>query len=598
YYVLLNKYTNQTDIVVGTAAAGRLHPDLQDVFGVFVNTLALRNEVDTSYSFKEFLQQTKERTIAAFDNSEYPFDDLIRKLNGVRESNRNPLFDTMFVLEDARMFTKQKGDVKLSPIIFELDNAKFDMIFNVLDFEQKIVLNIEYSTSLFKDETIQKIAEDYFRILEEVSENLDVALHQIDMISRQEKRTLLESFNHTKTAYPKGKAIHQLFEEQAKRIPDHTAVVFEDQKLTYRQLNEKANQVARLLREKGVKPDTLVGIMMERSSDMIAAILGVLKAGGAYLPIDPEYPLERMRYMAFDSEVKVIISDVPLAEELTAESIELIHMDDERIAGQDRSDIDNVNQSGDLAYVIYTSGSTGKPKGVMIEHQSLINLCSWHQSCFEVGQNDNSSIYASISFDAFVWELFPYITAGATVHVLNQETRLDVEKLNRYFHDHHITISFLPTPVCEQFTALDNHSLRTLLTGGDKLNVFKEKSYQIVNNYGPTENTVVATSFPIDKSHQNIPIGKPIDNVKVYILNKDLQLCPLGASGELCIAGEGLARGYVNRPELTREKFIENPFVPGERMYRTGDLAKMLPDGNIQFLGRVDQQVKIRGYRI
>ncbi|MEC0714024.1 bacitracin non-ribosomal peptide synthetase BacA [Bacillus haynesii] len=598
YYVLLNKYTNQTDIVVGTAAAGRLHPDLQDVFGVFVNTLALRNEVDTSNSFKEFLQQTKERTIAAFDNSEYPFDDLIRKLNGVRESNRNPLFDTMFVLEDARMFTKQKGDVKLSPIIFELDNAKFDMIFNVLDFEQKIVLNIEYSTSLFKEETIQKIAEDYFRILEEVSENRDVALYQIDMISRQEKRTLLESFNHTKTAYPKGKAIHQLFEEQAKRIPDHTAVVFEDQKLTYRQLNEKANQVARLLREKGVKPDTLVGIMMERSSDMITAILGVLKAGGAYLPIDPEYPLERMRYMAFDSQVKVIISDVPLAKGLTAESIELIHMDDERIAEQDRSDIDNVNQSGDLAYVIYTSGSTGKPKGVMIEHQSLINLCRWHQSCFEVGQNDNSSIYASISFDAFVWELFPYITAGATVHVLNQETRLDVEKLNRYFHDHHITISFLPTPVCEQFTALDNHSLRTLLTGGDKLNVFKEKSYQIVNNYGPTENTVVATSFPIDKSYQNIPIGKPIDNVKVYILNKDLQLCPLGASGELCIAGEGLARGYVNRPELTREKFIENPFVPGERMYRTGDLAKMLPDGNIQFLGRVDQQVKIRGYRI
>ncbi len=229
YYVLLNKYTNQTDIVVGTAAAGRLHPDLQDVFGVFVNTLALRNEIDTSNSFKEFLQQTKERTIAAFDNSEYPFDDLIRKLNGVRESNRNPLFDTMFVLEDARMFTKQKGDVKLSPIIFELDNAKFDMIFNVLDFEQKIVLNIEYSTNLFKEETIQKIAEDYFRILEEVSENLDVTLHQIDMISRQEKRTLLESFNHTKTAYPKGKAIHQLFEEQVNRIPDHTAVVFEDQ---------------------------------------------------------------------------------------------------------------------------------------------------------------------------------------------------------------------------------------------------------------------------------------------------------------------------------------------------------------------------------
>ncbi|WP_275667432.1 non-ribosomal peptide synthetase [Bacillus swezeyi] len=598
YYVLLNKYTDHTDIVVGTAAAGRLHPDLQNVFGVFVNTLALRNEIDTSKRFKEFLNQTKDRTIAAFEHSEYPFDDLIRKLHNVREPNRNPLFDTMFVLEDARMFTKQKGDVKLSPIIFELDNAKFDMIFNVLDFEQQIVLNIEYSTNLLKEETTLRIAENYIRILEEISANLDVTLDQIDMISHEERRMLVEEFNNTEAAYSKEKTVHQLFEEQAKRTPDQTAVVFEEQKLTYRELNEKANQWARLLREKGVRPDTVVGIMMERSANMIAAIMGVLKSGGAYLPIDPEYPIDRIKYMMDDSGVKVILTDDPFGKGFETGSIEFIDIEDEKIDMQDPSDVADVNQSGDLAYVIYTSGSTGKPKGVMIEHHSLVNLCCWHQYRFEISPNDNSSIYASVSFDAFVWELFPYLTAGAAVHVLNQETRLDVEQLNRYFNEHHISISFLPTPVCEQFMLLDNHSLRTLLTGGDKLNVFKENNYQIVNNYGPTENTVVATSFKIDKPYHNIPIGKPIDNVNTFILNQDNQLCPLGAVGELCIAGGGLARGYLNRPDLTAEKFIQHPLVPGERMYRTGDLAKILPDGNIQFLGRVDQQVKIRGYRI
>ncbi|MEK5097378.1 amino acid adenylation domain-containing protein [Bacillus sp. FSL W8-0848] len=598
YYVLLNKYTSQTDIVVGTAAAGRLHQDLQDVFGVFVNTLALRNKIDTSKRFTEFLNQTKEHTITAFEHSEYQFDDLIRKLEVKRESNRNPLFDTMFVLEDARMFTKQKGGVKLSPIIFELDNAKFDMTFNILDFEQEIILNIEYSTNLFKEETISRIAENYIGILKEITANPDVALNQIEMISRQEKQCLLQEFNNTQADYPKGETIHRLFEEQVKRTPDQTAVVFENHRLTYRQLNEKANRLARLLREKGVQPDSLVGIMMERSAEMIVAIMGILKSGGAYLPIDPEYPIDRIKYMIDDSKVNVILTDDPSGKELETETIEFIDIQDQMIDEQDPADIANVNKSGDLAYVIYTSGSTGKPKGVMIEHRSVMNLCSWHQTCYNIAQNDKSSIYASISFDAFVWELFPYITAGASVHVLNQETRLDVQQLNEYFNEHDISICFLPTQVCEQFTALDNHSLRTLLTGGDKLNVFKEKNYQIVNNYGPTENTVVSTSFTIDKPYQNIPIGKPISNVKAYILNQDNQLSPLGSAGELCLAGEGLARGYLHRPELTAEKFVPNPFAPEERMYRTGDLAKILPDGNIQFLGRVDQQIKIRGYRI
>ncbi|MBS4161463.1 AMP-binding protein, partial [Klebsiella pneumoniae] len=271
-----------------------------------------------------------------------------------REPNRNPLFDTMFVLEDARMFTKQKGDVKLSPIIFELDNAKFDMTFNVLDFEQEIMLNIEYSTNLFKEATISRIAENYLGILREISANPDLALDQIGMMSRGERQMLLQEFNNTKVDYPKGKTIHQLFEEQAQRTPDQTAVVFEHQKLTYRQLNEKANRLAGLLREKGVRPDTLVGIMMERSTDMIAAMMGILKSGGAYLPIDPEYPLERIKYMMDDSRVKFILTDDPHRKGLEADTIEFIDIGDERIDDQDPFDIANVNQCGDLAYVIYT----------------------------------------------------------------------------------------------------------------------------------------------------------------------------------------------------------------------------------------------------
>ncbi|MED4400360.1 non-ribosomal peptide synthetase, partial [Metabacillus fastidiosus] len=601
YYILLNKYTGKSDIVVGTAASGRMHQDLQDVFGVFVNTLALRNNVEGESSFREFLEQVKKNTIAAFENSEYQFDELIRNIDYERDSNRNPLFDTMFVLEDAKLFTIKKGNLKLSPIIFELDNAKFDLTFNVLDYEDDIVLNVEYRTGLFQKDTIKRISETYINILREISRNLEINLNKIDMISEKEKSVLLHEFNNKEMKFPKSKPIYQLFEEQVKRTPENIAIIFEDMKLTYRELNEKSNQIARLLKENGVDSNCIVSLMAERSVEMIIGIMGILKAGGAYLPIDPAYPSDRIKYILEESQTKILLTQGDLVEKADLSDltdIKKLDIHDEKLLEYETDNLPINNRSKDLAYVIYTSGSTGKPKGVMIEHQSLVNLCYWHNSYNEISEADNSASYASMSFDAFVWEVFPYIIAGAAIHIISDDLKLDIPKLNHYFNEHNISISFLPTQVCEQFMMLENTSLRRLLTGGDKLNYFKNQNYQIVNNYGPTENTVVTTSFIVDESHQNIPIGKPIFNTSVFIFNEANGLCPLGVAGELCVSGAGLARGYLNRPELTAEKFVLNPFVPGERMYRTGDLARMLPNGNIEFLGRIDHQVKIRGYRI
>ncbi|WP_367387265.1 amino acid adenylation domain-containing protein [Bacillus vallismortis] len=601
YYILLNKYTGESDIVVGTASSGRMHKDLQDVFGVFVNTIALRNNVDNMESFKDFLEQVKENTIAAFENSEYQFDELVRSIDYERDSNRNPLFDTMFVLEDAKLFTKESENLTISPIIFDLDNAKFDLTFNVLDFEEDIILNIEYRTGLFKSNTIESISETYINILKGIAQNIDTVLNDIDIFSEKDKIALLHDSNTQLMEYPKNKPIHLLFEEQVQRTPDNVAIVFEGINLTYRELNEKSNQLAALLREKGVKPNSLVSLMVERSLDVIVGMLGILKAGGAYLPIDPVYPAERIKYILKDSQTNLLLTNPKLIEETGLADmldIEAIDIHANSLSEYRTGNLCIENAGDDLVYVIYTSGSTGNPKGVMVEHQSLVNLCYWHNSYNTVSENDNSAVYASMSFDAFSWEIFPYIITGASIHILSDDLKLDVRKLNQYFNDHHISISFLPTQMCEQFMVLKNNSLRRLLTGGDKLNQFNHQNYQIINNYGPTENTVVTTSYIVNEHSKNIPIGKPISNNKIYILDQNNSLVPVGVPGELCVSGAGLARGYLNRPELTAEKFVPNPFLPGERMYRTGDLARLLPDGNIEFLGRIDHQVKIRGYRI
>lgn len=405
-------------------------------------------------------------------------------------------------------------------------------------------------------------------------------------------------------------SIHKLFEAQVEQTPDAVAVVFESKYLTYRELNYRANQLANYLKAQGVEPEVLVGICMERSLDMVVGLLGILKAGGAYLPLDRAYPKERLGFILEDSQVPVLLTQerlVPMLGDRQARVV-LIDADWGIIARESAQNLTSNVRPDNLAYAIYTSGSTGTPKGVEIEHRGLLNLVFWHQQTFAVSPSDRATQLAGPAFDASVWELWPYLTAGASIYIADEETRISPVRLRDWLVASGITITFLPTPLAESVLLLDwpqNLALRTLLTGGDKLHNYPSPSlpFELVNNYGPTENTVVTTSSsvpPKERSDMAPSIGRPIANTQVYLLNARLQPVPTGEPGELYIGGAGLARGYLNRPELTAERFIPNPFSnePSSRLYKTGDLARYLPDGNIEFLGRIDDQVKIRGFRI
>ncbi|MDQ1355193.1 MAG: hypothetical protein QG657_5503, partial [Acidobacteriota bacterium] len=454
---------------------------------------------------------------------------------------------------------------------------------------------------LFKRETVERFAAYFINIIQGVGANSQKRISAFEIITEEEKKRILVDFNNTETGYPGNTTVHRLFEEQAAETPDHVGLVGDVGQvgrvrpvrqitITYRQLNEQSASVAGLLIEKGVLPDNIVAITMGRSVEMIVGIMGILKSGGAYLPIDPEYPQERIDYMLKDSGAEIIINHDFL---VSAPRAPLHH-----------SSFMN-HHSNQLAYIIYTSGSTGNAKGVMVEHRSLVNLCHWHNSFYSVSWRDRATKYAGFGFDASVWEIFPYLAAGASLYIVPGEIILDIEGLNRYYEKNGITIVFLPTQVCEQFMELNNKSLRVLLTGGDKLKNYIKKNYRLYNNYGPTENTVVTTSFWVTEESSNIPIGKPIANNQVYILDRNNCLQPVGIPGELCVAGGGIARGYLNNPVLTSDKFYRSyRFYKTYINYKTGDLARWLPDPAargayiVEFLGRMDYQVKVRGFRI
>jgi amino acid adenylation domain-containing protein/thioester reductase-like protein len=409
--------------------------------------------------------------------------------------------------------------------------------------------------------------------------------------------------------FPGHKTVNELFEEQVVKNPHNTAVKGMaynawGTELTYREFNAKVNQLAHRLRAKGMKPGSIAAIMIEPSSEMIVAMLGIMKAGGAFLPIDHKIPGDRVKYMLEESGTRLLLTRFELLKGMTYED-EIIELDSSETFSGEKNNPVHINVPNDLVYVIYTSGSTGKPKGVLVEHRSLINLCCWYNRYFSMTSSERSTKYAGFSFDASVWEVYPPLLAGASLYIIPEEIKLDIIALNHYYEENGITLTFLPTQLCEQFITIDNRSLRVLQTAGDKLKSFVKRDYKMYNLYGPTENTVNATSFVVTEFTANIPIGKPMSNNQIYILDKNDQLQPIGIPGELCIGGDSLARGYLNNPELTGEKFTANPYSPpavfqldGKRLYRTGDLARWLADGNIEFLGRIDYQVKIRGFRI
>ncbi|MCP4218963.1 MAG: amino acid adenylation domain-containing protein, partial [bacterium] len=624
FNILLSKLSGLEDIIVGTPIAGRRHADLQEIIGMFVNTLALRNSPAGDKTFRRFLSELKESVLQAFENQEYQLEDLVERVSPQRDTGRNPLFDVMFNLLNLRggneaIHRPDEANSNEPPYGHGKATAKFDLTLTVLKTRETLLFNFNYSTKLFRAHTIERFIGYLKKIISGIIDTQSIRISDLDIISEDEKKRLLVDFNDTYTGYPKNKTIHQLFEEQVKKMPDRIALtgksflpVNRDANccsLTYRELDRKSNHVAQLLIQKGVKADSIVAIAAERSLEMVIGIMGILKAGGAYLPIVPDIPVERIEYMLKDSEVKILLTESPALSLPNALSGSLDVIPLSRMSEESGVRTAAVGPRS-LAYIIYTSGTTGRPKGVMIEHRSLVNLCFWHNRYYVVTEKDNATQYAESGFDASVWEIFPYLVKGATMFIISDEIKMDVEKICTYFRENHITISFLPTQICllVMEELVEAPSLRILLAGGDKLERHIKCDYRLYNNYGPTENTVVTTAYFVDEQSDNIPIGKPVGNTRVYIMDKkNIQPQPMGVPGELCIAGNSLARGYLNNPELTAEKFIPapvsilsdtSPASPISYIYRTGDMARWLSDGNIAFLGRIDLQVKIRGFRI
>ncbi|WP_339801540.1 amino acid adenylation domain-containing protein [Paenibacillus sp. FSL R5-0744] len=608
YQVLLSRYSGQEDIIVGTPTAGRLHADTEDVLGLFVNTLAVRGCPEGQKTVKSFIEEVKKATLGAYEHQEYPFEELVNQLNIPRDLSRNPLFSTLFVLQNIKQTQLKLGEVQAEPYHMEYQISKFDMSIEAVEQEGRIRFGLEYATRLFREETVGRIAENYIQVLKEFAWNSEKQLGEIKVLTKEEKQ-LLESFNATGTIYAEEKTIQQLFEEQVERTPEAIAVVSEKEQVSYRELNLRANRLAHVLRVQGVKRDEIIGLMVERTPEMVVGILGILKSGAAYVPLDPAYPEERITYMLADSGAHILLTQDSLEEQVTSlkknYAGSILDIEQAEAMSDTDENPEPINKSEDLAYVIYTSGSTGKPKGVMLEHRGLINAQLLWENSFGIVPEDRIVQFASSSFDASVWEIFMALFAGAKLYIPSKETILDSQRFVDYIGKNKLTVLTLPPTYLSTIESKQLKGVRLLITAGSAIHPELAERYMqemnYVNAYGPSEATICVTVWiPETKKIENsvVPIGKPISNAEVYITDENGELQPIGVAGELCIGGAGVARGYLNQPELTAEKFVENPYRPGERMYRTGDVARWLPDGNIEFLGRIDHQVKIRGYRI
>ncbi|WP_121286853.1 non-ribosomal peptide synthetase, partial [Pedobacter alluvionis] len=592
-YILLYKYTEQEDIIIGTPVSSRSHVDLENQIGIYLNTLALRIIFSKTESYRQLSAKVSDTSMEAFKYQEYPFEALVEELNLPYDKSRNPLFDVMVTLQQDKegkgIAQKTPDDLIISNYTGDVvvPNNKFDLVLTFTESEDMLTAHFEYNSAIFHRETMERFASRFSFVLEQLSNKPDVSIERISLFDELEKQRMLKQVTSAAAPFPKGQCILSLFDKQVQLSPDNTAIFYEGTTFTYRTLNELSNQFSAYLRLSAhLQPGELAGINLPRTAWVVAAILGVLKSGATYLPIDHNTPAERIDYMINDSCCRLVIDEALLTDFLLKQH------------DFDIADIPSSRSLSTPVYVIYTSGSTGNPKGVVVHNDALVNLCYWHIDAFSVNNEDRATLYAGLGFDAAVWELFPYLLTGAGLFMVPEEIRLDMEKLRAYMELHQVSIAFLPTQIAEQFMQADHSSLRHLLVGGDRLKSFTKQKYQVTNNYGPTENTVVSTSFLVSEYLPNIPIGKPIANVNIYVVNGSNEICPVDIPGEICIAGSGLSSGYLNNPELTTEKFVPNLFHHEGMLYKTGDYGRWLPSGNLEFLGRKDNQVKIRGNRV
>ncbi|MCP4659111.1 MAG: amino acid adenylation domain-containing protein, partial [bacterium] len=609
---LLARSTGTDEVTVGSPIANRNRSEIEELIGFFVNVLPLRVRLAGNPSFRELLARVREVALDAYAHQDLPFEKLVEELQPQRDLSRQPLFQVVFALQSAPEPPLELAGVTVTPLRVDGATAKFDLTLFMDEAGSELAGGLEYSHDLFDSATIERMLGHFRTLLAAIVRDPGRRLSELPLLTRAEHQQLLVEWNETAAVFAAEPYVHRAFEARAAAAPAATAVVSGGRVVSYGELNRRANGLAHTLSARGVGPDLPVGIFMERSPAMVVAILGVLKAGGAYLPLDPASPPERLAFMLRDAAVRVLLSEERLRGRLDEVAVPVLCLDGGDVpAGCEANPRSGVRPENP-AYVIYTSGSTGRPKGTELAHAGLANLVAWHRREYRVTAADRATQLAGPGFDAAVWEVWPYLTAGAAIHIPAPEVVADPRRLLEWLAEEGITLSFLPTPLAEVVLAEPlppGLRLRALLTGGDRLHrrPGRDLPFALVNHYGPTENTVVTTWTVVtadDRERGAPPIGRPLPNHRIYLLDAGLRPVPVGVAGELHAAGPGLARGYLGRPALTAASFIPNPCageserLAGERLYKTGDLARYLPDGRIGFLGRIDHQVKIRGFRI
>jgi len=613
FETLLYRYTGLEDVVVGSAIAGRNQAELESLIGFFVNTLVLRGDLSGNPSFRTLLSWTREVALGAYAHQDLPFEKVVELLQPERDLSHSPLFQIMLVLQNAPAETVQLAGLEVTPLLIDNSTSKFDLTLFVWERGECLKGVVEYNKDLFDVQTIRRMLSHFQNLLEGIVSNPDQRLSDLPLLTSAERHQLLVEWNDTTTEYPRDQCIHELFEMQARKTPEAVAVVFEDQQLTYRELNARANQLAHYLQAHGVRRGALVAIYVERSLEMVIGLLGILKAGGTYVPLDPAYPKLRLAFMLEDTRTQVLLTQERLRSSLPENQARVVCLDSERgaILEESAESLDGGATPDSLAYVIYTSGSTGKPKGTCIPHRAVVRLVR-NTNYVSLTARDVFLQFAPISFDASTFEIWGCLLNGGRLVVAPPFTP-SLEELGQWIQKHEVTTLWLTAALFQQMAEYNLQSLnrvRQLLAGGETLPaaqvrkvVANLKGCQLINGYGPTENTTFTCCYPVKDSSplgRSVPIGRPIANTQVYVLDRHRQPVPVGVPGELYIGGDGLAQGYLNQPELTAKQFVSNPFngKPGARLYRSGDLARWLPDGNLEFLGRIDHQVKIRGFRI
>ncbi|MCU0285070.1 MAG: amino acid adenylation domain-containing protein [Acidobacteria bacterium] len=651
YNALLYKYTAQEDIIVGTPTAGRPHADLQNILGMFINMLTMRNYPAGEKTFNRFLQEVKENALKVYENQGFQFEELVSLSDLRKDLSRNPLFDTVFAVQNLDVPEIQMPDLRMGRYDFGERTSKYDITLYAYELEQEIQFNINYCTKLFRPQTIEQMSRHFINLLNEIARFPKLKLHEIRVLAKAEQDLLVYEFNKTGAEYSRDMLIHRLFEEQAEKFPDHIAIVGGSIvetlratslqiQITYNHLNQQSNRLACLLNEKGVLPDTIAAIMIERSVEMIVGIMGILKSGGAYLPIDPEYPQERIDYILKDSNARVLINKSearstksetnPNVQKINDQNknsnsdsafvLNLEHLNLNSLKGCPRRGLSNFDIrasnlfSSNLAYIIYTSGTTGKPKGVLVEHQNVIRLMTNDKFQFNFGNSDVWTMFHSFNFDFSVWEMYGALLYGGKLIIVPFMVSRDPGLFLQLLKEQQVTVlnqtpSAFYNLIDEEIKSTKKElNLRYVIFGGEALKPVKLKKWQekyphttLVNMFGITETTVHVTYKQIGQKEidsNTSDIGVPIPTMTAYIVDRYINLLPLGGGGELLVGGEGVSRGYLNRPDLTADRFIRPPFKTNERIYRSGDLARFLPGGGMEYLGRIDHQVQLKGFRI